>query len=220
MKSPFVRVTETKWKLSDQLSPRRRERLLNSPRYEQLVDNLLRGMAVSNVKREKSRDVLGYFRAVVTLQVHPKFLDLFYNSACGYRAQYYHAPKLGSRANRFALDRLLPRVIHAVAAINKRTCPWAWVELSLRDQDAKVWPRQGVWVRYARKADQNLLVSRWLAKQSDLDEKRRKRALRSMLTPAEESFLELKGGFLSRMGKPLGTFKPQRSKDIHDLGYT
>jgi hypothetical protein len=220
MKSPFAHVTDRKWKLNDQLPRHRRDKLLNSEPYEQLVENLLRGMAISNVKREESRDVGGYFRAVVTLQVHPKFLDLFYSSASGYRAQYYHSPKLGSRANRFALDRLLPRVIRAVAAINKRTCPGAWVESSLRDPSAKLWPHQGVWVRYGRRADQNLLVSRWVARQSDTDEKRRKRAIRSMLTPAEESLLELKGGFLSRTGKPLGTLKPQRSNDIHNLGYT
>jgi hypothetical protein len=41
-----------------------------------------------------------------------------------------------------------------------------------------------------------------------------------MLTPAKETLLELKGGFLSPAGKPLGTLKPQRSKDIHELGYT
>jgi hypothetical protein len=41
-----------------------------------------------------------------------------------------------------------------------------------------------------------------------------------MLTPVEELLLELKGGFLSSSGKPLGTFKATRSKDIHELGYT
>jgi hypothetical protein len=41
-----------------------------------------------------------------------------------------------------------------------------------------------------------------------------------MLTPADEHLLELKGGFLSPTGAPLGTFKPERSKDLHELGYT
>jgi hypothetical protein len=59
-----------------------------------------------------------------------------------------------------------------------------------------------------------------MARQNDSYNKRRKRAKQSMLTPAEETLLELKGGFLSPAGESLGTFKPQRSKDIHELGYT
>lgn len=220
MKPEFVHVSDAEWMLSQQLSPGRRRRLRDSAPYEQLVDGLSRQMAVAKVARERSRDVPGYFRAVVTLRVRAASLDLFYNAASGYRAQYYQAAELGTLANRFALDCLLPSVIRSVATMNRRTCRSSGVERSLRDRDAKVWPHQGVWRRYARKSDRNLLVGRWLALQDDPDKKRRKRAKRSMLTPAEESLLELKGGFLSPTGTPLGTFKPQRSKDIHELGYT
>lgn len=94
------------------------------------------------------------------------------------------------------------------------------MEQSLRDQDAKIWLHQGTWLRYALKSDRNLLVGRWLARQHDPDEMIRTRAKRSMLTPASETLLELKGGFLSGAGEPLGTFKPCRAEQIHELGYT
>lgn len=216
----FVRVSESEWNLSQQLAPNRRRQLLDAPPYEQLVEGLMRQMSLVKVARERSRDTPGYFRAVVILRVCATALDLFYNGASGYRAQYYQAADLGTFANRFALDRLLPAITAAVAAANKRTCPAAWVEKSLCDTDAKLWPHQGIWLRYARRADQNLLVERWLARRDDPDKKLRKRAKRSMLTPADERLLELKGGFLSPVGAALGTFKPKRSQDLHELGYT
>jgi hypothetical protein len=213
-------ICETEWKLSQQLPPKRRRRLKNSPPYGQIVDGLVRQIALVRVARERFRKVPGYFRAVLTLRVRATALDLFYNSVSGYRAQYYQAADLGTVANRFALDRLVPQVLRSVTSVNKPTCPPAWVEKSLRDPDAKLWPHQGVWLRYARRTDQNLLVDRWLARQCDPDKKLRKKAKRSMLTPVVETLLELKGGFLSSSGEPLGTFKPTRSKDIHELGYT
>jgi hypothetical protein len=41
-----------------------------------------------------------------------------------------------------------------------------------------------------------------------------------MLTPSDETVLELKGGFLAVSGASLGTFKPKRALDIHELGFT
>jgi hypothetical protein len=220
MTTTFIRVSEDYWNLSRQLTSRRRSRLLLAPDYEQVVGGLTSQMSLAKVAREKSRDAPGYFRAVVTIRVRATALDIFYNGASGYRAQYFHAAELGTLANRFAIDRLLPAIIPLIAAANKRTCKVEWVEKSFRDSDAKLWPHQGTWLRCAQRADQNLLVERWLARQNDPDKKSRKRAKRSMLTPTNERLLELKGGFLSRTGKSLGTFKPTRSQDIHELGFT
>ena len=177
-------------------------------------------MVVVNVVCERSRCIPGFFRAVVTLRVRALALDLFYNGASGYRAQYYHAPELGTAANRFAIDQLLPNAIREVAAINKRTCRPDWVEKSLGHSDAKLWPHQGTWLRRRRMSDQNLLVTRWLARHHDPDNKRRMKAKRSILTPAKETKLELKGGFLSLRGNLRRTFKPHRSRELHELGYT
>ena len=83
----FVQVSDTEWRLSEYLTPRRRQKLQYSPSYDQLIDRLQRQMAVVEVARERSRDVPGFFRAVVALRVRASALDLFYNGASGYRAQ-------------------------------------------------------------------------------------------------------------------------------------
>jgi hypothetical protein len=145
---------------------------------------------------------------------------MFYSSASGYRAQYYESPRLGIGANRLVLDALLPKVLRFAETESKRTCPVSWVEKSLRDEDAKIWPRQGLWLRYGRKIDRNLRVARWLSHLDDPDLKRRKRAKRSLLTPSDETVIELKGGFLLLDGESRGTFKPTRAEDIHELGFT
>lgn len=220
MISSFVHISDTEWRLSETLDLQRRNWLQRSPPYEQIVRNLLRGLSRAKVAREHSKDIPGYSRAVVTLEVDSAALDQFYSSASGYRAQYYASPALGTVANRFALDVLLPRVELLVTDLNKSTCPARWVTQSLRDSDAKLWPHQGIWLRYARNSDKGLLVLRWLDRQQDPTKKIRTRAARSMLTPANETNLDLKGGFLSLTGQPLGTFKPDRAQHIHELGYT
>lgn len=218
--SAFAQVSNNEWTLSKQIAASRRRQLQNPPSYEKLVEGLMHPMSLVKVAREESRDAPGYFRTVVVIKVQASSLDLFYNSASGYRAQYYEAPMLGIAANRFAIDRLLPAIATKVAEANKRTCPPAWVEASLRHPDAKLWPHQGLWIRYAKKADRNLLVARWLVQLTASDATRRKRAQCSMLTPAAEQLLELKGGFLSLSGSSLETLKPRRAQDLHELGFT
>jgi hypothetical protein len=52
------------------------------------------------------------------------------------------------------------------------------------------------------------------------DAKRRKTARGAMLTPRHEESLDIKGGFLTLHGKRMGSLKPNRSKDIHQYGFT
>jgi hypothetical protein len=163
MTTDFVRLPETVWCLSEQLSAARKRRLSSSPLYEQLVLRLAEEAKPVLLKRERSRDASGYFRAVVALAVQSASLDAFYSSSSGYRAQYYESPELGIKANRLVLDSLLRKALVFAHRKKKRTSPVEWVEKSLRDHDAKIWPRQGLWLRYGRKADRNLRVARWMS---------------------------------------------------------
>jgi hypothetical protein len=63
-------------------------------------------------------------------------------------------------------------------------------------------------------------VERWVRGQAEKHKDRRKKARWAMLTPCSEVCLELKGGFVSLSGMPVGSFKETRSRDLHELGFT
>lgn len=113
-----------------------------------------------------------------------------------------------------------PRVGELLRGKEKRGCSWSWMEKSLLDPTAKVWIHQGHWLRANARRERNLSVKRWLRAQADDDRERRKRARWATLTPSSELCLELKGGFLSLSGKPVGFFKQTRSRDLRELGFT
>ena len=148
-------------------------------------------------------------------------VDMFHNSVCGYRAQYYYSIKNGKRANRYAIDLLAPRITGLLSGANKRTCPLWLVEKSLSDFHAKIWIHQGRWLRSESHNDQNLRVERWLHKQSSASKKIRKKARWASLAPDVEMRLELKGAYFTFDRKPLGkSTKPNRGNDIHKYGFT
>lgn len=216
----FVRVAREHWLVSQSVEACRIQRLCNAPSYEAVVAHVGKNASILFHKRERARKEPDFFRVVVRLNADATAIDLFHNSASGYRAQYYHSCRLGIRANEFAVSQLAPVVLGLIAEHPKRTCPAWWVEKSLLDLHAKIWIRQGLWFRHAKVADRELLVKRWLDQQECQDPDRRKKAVWGSLIPERETQLEIKGGFLTLDGKPLGGLKPGRTKDLHELGFT
>jgi len=147
-------------------------------------------------------------------------VDLFHNSARGYRAQYYSSIKAGERANVYALRSLAARVVELSQAAPKRTCPPNFIARSIASSHAKLWIHQGLWLRHARSRDSELFVSRWLERQRSTDAKQRKKARWAALAPRTECRIDIKGAYFRLDGKSLGTLKPGRSSDIHYLGFT
>lgn len=221
-KTRFVCISQREWRLSDKLDGGRRKRLLSGPPLEEIVELMANSATVSSHKRERCRSYPQYYRVVIALKIDSEIVDLFHNSACGYRSQYYRSVKHRQRANDYAVKTLVPRIVQLLTGHAKRTCPLCWVRKSLSNVDAKLWIHQGCWLRCARHGDRILQVKRWLAKQHPCqDPSRRKKARWSSLTPKEESQIDFKGAFLTLDGKPLGrSLKPTRGKDIHECGFT
>jgi hypothetical protein len=94
------------------------------------------------------------------------------------------------------------------------------MEKSLLAPTAKIWIHQGAWLRANARRERRLFVKRWVKAQADRDKERRKKARWAMLTPSSEVCLELKGGFVSLSGMPVGSLKESRSRDLHELGFT
>jgi hypothetical protein len=191
--------------------------LLHAPTFEEIVRQIGERSKILSHKRAILRDCAGYFRFEVTLEMSATIVDLFHNSAAGYRAQYYYGVKNGEAANEYAVRKLVPRIMQLLEGSQKRTCPLSWVEKSLLQPEAKLWIHQGSWLRLGKLTDRNLLVGRWLDYRRD---KKRKDCW-PLLTPEHETQIDLKGAPLTLEGKPYNkSLKPDRGKHIHDAGYT
>jgi hypothetical protein len=215
--SAFFQAPADVWLLSSACRGSRIQELRTGPTYERIVQRLVAEVTLLELKRERAQSSLGYFRVCITLQAHRATVDQFHNGSSGYRAQYYQRESNGERA---LLDRLRSRVIELVAAQTKRTCPLDWVRMSLENRDAKAWIHQGRWIRYGRAIDRHLAVTRWVEAQQSSDKNCRRKARYGGLIPRGENRIDLKGGFLTFSGKPLGTLKPGRARDLHQLGFT
>jgi hypothetical protein len=202
------------------VEPNRANELLRGASYEEIIARLAREAVIANHKRERAKSKPRYFRALLTVQASSSVVDLFHNSACGYRAQYWAGVKNGERANAYALEQLAPRLLELLKAVAKRTCPPDWVEKSIAHLDAKVWIHQGLWLRHAKKDHYLLHVDRWGRQRASTDAQRRKRATWASLIPDLETRIDVKGAFLTLTSEPLGTMKPTRAHDIYELGFT
>lgn len=185
--------------------------------FSSLVRRIVGGFTILSHKRARLRDYAGYYRAEVTLEVDAAIVDLFHNSAAGYRAQYYHSVKNGESANEYAVRQLVPRVMQLLGGVRKRTCPACWVRRSLLHPEAKLWIHQGPWLRRPKKTDRQLGVRRWLAYKW---KKKHKQHWPSLI-PRNETRIDLKGAPLRLDGTPLPKcLKPNRGQQICEAGFT
>jgi hypothetical protein len=237
MNTAFASITEHDWKLSERITDTRRERLLRGITFEEIVERIIREARLVRQQREhmgakskrrrssteeKPRKLCReWYRVVVEIAVSPATVDLFHSSRCGYRAQYYASCANGEEANRYLIDRLMPRIQVLMEEHPKRTCVWTWVEHSLAHSAAKVWIHQSdEWIRPPRKLDMNLNVERWQRHRVDRHSHIGKLIRYGTLTPAYETRIEIKGGFVNDLGGKLPSLKPERNRDLNDFGFT
>lgn len=216
--SKFGCASEGEWVLGSAIDGTRRIRLLHPPPFENIVTELLDSTQIEKIRRQNAPDSQPGYRCTVVLEADPKMLDTFFNSASGYRAQYLLDPEQGNRANRYLLDRALPKILRA---LNGRRADPKFVEDSLSHSWAKVWIHQGLWLRRARREQRVILVPTWQQEFTSQDKKRRTLSRWGALAPDNESRMLLKGGYILsskelRVGKPLS----KRACELHDLGFT
>jgi hypothetical protein len=214
----FGIVNAQEWRLSENIERARRIRLLETP-FEAIVEAITREAIPSCWMREPMRDFSGLFRVSIDLSLLPKTVDLFHNGAGGYRAQYYLGVKLGEVANRYVIDRLLPRLKRCYVAEQERPLPWEHAEGSLMHADAKIWIREGSWLDDLAGSGRNLATDRW-----DLNKPKHMTGFEAWwarLTPENQDHLEVKGGCLDMCGAPADRrLKPCRSRHLHEHGFT
>lgn len=222
----FKIVPSTVWELSERVNDERRERLLKTP-FDKIVEMIIRNGKVGKVHYERNKATISNHekrslkRYYVEIELPTKVVDLFHNGAGGYRAQYYVSAAIGEKANNFCCKKILglieskrdrEKINHHSEAETK----------SFSRPTAKVWIHQGVWSRHKRISDRNLHVARWKSDPRVTCDRRKKLLLWSMLTPDAENRIKLIGGWLrccdeNSLGK---SSKPNRSEEIHELGFT
>ena len=153
--SEFGCVPENKWVLCNTIKAARRNRLLHSPPFESIVEELLDNAQVERVLSQQAPNEQPGHRCTVVLDVKPEMLDTFFNSVSGYRAQYLLDPVQGNWANRFVIDIALPKIVRA---LDDRRADRKFIESSLVHCWAKVWIHQGLWLRRAKREHRVLLV--------------------------------------------------------------
>ncbi len=218
MTTRFIRVSSREWLLDHGVGLTRRRWLVRAITFESLLRRIVAGFAILTHRRARLRDYPGYYRAEVTLDVDPALVDLFHNSAAGYRAQYHQSVTNGESANQYAVQQVVPRVMRLLGNVRKRTCPAWWVQRSLLHPEAKLWIHQGSWLRHAKKSDRQLAVRRWRTYRWDKKHKQHW----SSLIPKHETRIDLKGGApLTLDGTSLKkSLKPTRGRQIFEAGCT
>lgn len=216
----FTRIQPDVWRLERAITGKRRRRLLQPPEYEEIIALLLRDVTLEMARCQRAKDGERAYRVVTKLRATPTVIDLFHNAASGYRAQYLAGTSIGEAANEYALSTLLPAVVPLLLA-NRPDFPNLVLEQSLRHPWTKIWIHQGLWLRRARRDQQNLRVLSWESRAGSSEPRTRKLVRWGLLTPDSESSFVIKGGFVfldgrHRLGKP----PKNRAEDIHTCGFT
>jgi len=217
----FSRASAKMWRVSEQAPSDQRSLLVNGPDFAEIVRSIKDSVFEPiTYRREQSKEHRGYYRLCATLTCRSALpIALFHSAATGYRAQYFLDPRLGEQANRFAAAEIGAVVMGQIASAPKRTCADPWLQATVGDDEAKVWIHQGRWLRSPKRSDKLLHVTRWAVDHAQ-DLYSRKRRRYAQLVPWTENRLEFKGGFATLDGRPLGTLKPDRTRHLHEEGFT
>jgi hypothetical protein len=160
-------------------------------------------------------------RIEALLRVEASDLDLFFNSASGYRAQYYQSETLGNAANRLAVDALLPNIVAQAIHVRTKQSARDLARASLEAESAKVWIHQGAWLRLCRNTERVLTVPRWQLGISSEERRVRKLARWGALAPATETRIVVKGAFIADgRAVSLGKAPRVRTSELHNFGFT
>ena len=127
-------VPRDEWRLHGCVDGSRRKRLLRSTGFEKIIKQIITQTA-KNVqplfhKRSAYRNKTGFYRIKVCINISPVLVDLFHNSRCGYRAQYYLSEENGECANRYTIMSLMPILEEKLSGNLKRSIfSWEWAKL-------------------------------------------------------------------------------------------
>jgi len=124
------------WSYSNSVPETRRIALNNAPPFLELIERVRTEMRLLCADWQDCDVMDGYRRRVYCISLCHELFDLFFNSATGYRAQYFHSLNKGLQANAQAIKALVPPLLRDSEAINSEA---AEIESSWTAPSAKLW---------------------------------------------------------------------------------
>lgn len=216
----FGSVEIEDWPLHARVHGSRRERLCENRPFEEII-GVVRDSIRATTTSERGDSNPTIRRIRFSVHIDAELVDLFHSSLSGYRAQYFISVHNGDDANRYSVAALRPTLMNSCSKSYRGRMSLAHAEASLVHPDAKIWIHQGCWVRWRRLVDSNLRVARWMKGLESSDPKVRKKARWGMLTPSEETRLEVIGGFINPDGSANREYgKGHRAHDLCQYGFT
>jgi hypothetical protein len=218
----FIVAPSSIWNLSDRIVGDRKSRLLTFA-YDRIIGDLVSDFEVDEVRCVRSWKRPECHRIEIAIFVPSRIVDVFHNGAGGYRAQFWRSPQLGEMGNRTVLDMIALRL--AKLRRGRRDIDFLWPTLfsSISSAAAKIWIQENDgsgWRDDTRPEKLDLFVEDWTTRDSEFSISKRVVRNWSKLAPEHVSYVDIKGGWLNRQLEPIETFKPQRSIEIHSIGYT
>jgi hypothetical protein len=200
-----------------------RARPIDASAFEQeLADELAQRLAEFQVlpeDREPCRDKSGYFRASVNIPLSARLFDQFLNGSSGYRAQYFIGIDNGERFNRILVERIAPLIVEAEDLYRGRF-DRLFCERSLLGPFTKFWYSKEITdpsaSEYLSGLPEVIRVGTWVSYW-----RQRPKPWKGLLAPLpEDKCVLLNGTFINPENGDAYEQKPERSRHIHECGWT
>ena len=198
------------WNFSpDKVSAERIEYLKKEIEFEEIIERICNEMQVEDYKPDDPpirEELQGCKRPIFKVRVYKKTFDIFFNSPCGYRGQYFMDPTLGLEKNKQLIHKIAGKLMDS--AKNKRTNPNITedeLRISLYSNSAKIWIDEN-YCNFGINIIEEIINPRWLehAKKAypllkDNPDVYEKRAIWGLRAP-EGAIFDIKGGWIDDYG--------------------
>lgn len=166
-------------------------------------------------------------RSFFKIRVQKTTFDMFFNSPCGYRGQYYMSPLLGVEINRLLIRKITEKLIQNVKLryADLKTTDEE-LNTSLSAKSPKIWVDEDH-CDFGLNLVEEIINPRWLqyAKEAyplvkNNPDKFKKRAIWGLRAP-EGTILDVKGGWIDSYGNEhVPKSKEHRAEDICNYGFS
>jgi hypothetical protein len=204
------------WRFADDFDEVRRDRLSSIVDFRAVIHSIvgsIRGLSME-VESGRAESLRECSQPVFRLTVSEEAFDAFFNSPCGYRAQFLSDPCLGVASGLSLTEALRPLLLSWVAENRPEELDRLDVRASLAGISCKAWICEDDFP--FDKPSKDLAINQWL-----MEAVRGERKAMWGLCAPRGTGIEVKGALLNRTGdEVIPRDKVFRRFDIHQFGFS